>query len=73
MSLIILLENAAANWYTRLQPRSLTSWGQLKEKFLINSQGFHVEHRTEEDFLLSQQYEIEALSDFFRRFLCLKA
>jgi hypothetical protein len=35
-SFIILLENASANWYVRLQPRSITSWGQLKENFLIN-------------------------------------
>jgi hypothetical protein len=35
-SFIISLENAAANWYARLQLRSITSWGQLKEKFLVN-------------------------------------
>jgi hypothetical protein len=39
-SIIISLKNAAANWYARLPPRSITSWAQLKEKFLINFQGF---------------------------------
>jgi hypothetical protein len=33
---IISLENTAANWYARLPPRSITSWAQLKEKFLVN-------------------------------------
>jgi hypothetical protein len=35
-SFIISLENAAANWFARLHPRSITSWAQLKEKFLVN-------------------------------------
>jgi hypothetical protein len=35
-SFIILLKNAAANWYARLPPRSITSWVQLKETFLVN-------------------------------------
>jgi hypothetical protein len=48
-----------------LQPRSITSWGQLKENFLVNFQGFQAELSTEEDFLSSQQYERETLSDFF--------
>jgi hypothetical protein len=53
-SFIISLENAAANWYARLQPRSITSSGQLKEKFLVNFHGFQVELNIEEDFLLCQ-------------------
>jgi hypothetical protein len=35
-SFIISLENAVANWYARLPPRSITSYAQLKEKFLVN-------------------------------------
>jgi hypothetical protein len=72
-SFIISHESAIANWYVRLQPRSITSWGQLKEKFLINFQGFQAEIRTVEDVLSYQQYKRETLSDFFRRFLHLKA
>jgi hypothetical protein len=49
-SFIISLENAAANWYARLPPRSITSWVQLKEKFLVNFQGFQVDLSTEEVF-----------------------
>jgi hypothetical protein len=39
-SLIISLEDAAANWYSRLPPGCIYSWSQLKEKFLHNFQGF---------------------------------
>jgi hypothetical protein len=33
---IISLENASVNWYAILQQRSITSWAQLKKKFLVN-------------------------------------
>jgi hypothetical protein len=71
-SFIICLENAGANWYARLPPRYITSWVQLKEKFLVNLQGFLVDRSMEEDFSSCQQYERETLLDFFCRFLHLK-
>jgi hypothetical protein len=49
-SFIISLKNATANWYARLPPRSIASWAQLKEKFIVNFQGFQADVRTEEDF-----------------------
>jgi hypothetical protein len=72
-SFIISLENATTNWYIRLSSRSIASWAQLKEKFLVNFQGFHVDLSTEEDFFSCQQYERETLPDFFLKFLHLKA
>jgi hypothetical protein len=51
-SFIISLENAATDWYARLPPRSITSWAQLKEKFLVYFQGFQVDISTKEDFFL---------------------
>jgi hypothetical protein len=42
-SLIISLEDATAIWYSRLLPGCIYSWSQLKEKFLLNFQGFHGE------------------------------
>jgi hypothetical protein len=39
-SLIICLEDAAANWYSKLPSGCVHSWPQLKEKFLLNFQGF---------------------------------
>jgi hypothetical protein len=35
-SLIISLEDVATNWYSRLPPRCIYSWQQLKDKFLLN-------------------------------------
>jgi hypothetical protein len=71
-SFIISLENAAANWYARLPPRYNASWAQLKEKFLVNFQGFQADLSTEEDLFSCQQYERETLPDFFHNFLHLK-
>jgi hypothetical protein len=34
--LIISLEDAASNWYSRLPPKYKYSWQQLKQKFLLN-------------------------------------
>jgi hypothetical protein len=50
MSLIISLEDAIANWCSRLPPRCIYSLPQLKEKFLLNFQGLQVKLNTEEDF-----------------------
>jgi hypothetical protein len=50
-SLIIFLEDAAANWYSRLSSCCIYPWPQLKEKFLLNFQGFKAELDSKEDFL----------------------
>jgi hypothetical protein len=60
-SIIISLEDATANWYSRLPPGCIYSWQQLKEKFLLNLQGFQAELNTEEDFLSCAQREKETL------------
>jgi hypothetical protein len=70
---IISLEDAAANWYSKLLPRCIYSWQHLKDKFLLNFQGFQAELDTEEDFLSCAQREKETLHNFYRRFLQLKA
>jgi hypothetical protein len=72
-SLIIALENAAANWYSRLPSRCIYSWQQLQEKFLLNFQGFQAELDIEKDFLSCAQREKETPPNFYRRFLQLKA
>jgi hypothetical protein len=72
-SLIISLDDATANWYSRLLPGCIYSWQQLKEKFLLNFQGFQAELDTEEDFQSCAQREKEILLNFYRRFLQLKA
>jgi hypothetical protein len=65
-SLIISLEEAAVNWYSRLPPKCIFSCEQLKEKFLLNFQEFQVELDTKEDFLSCAQREKETLPDFYR-------
>jgi hypothetical protein len=72
-SLIISLEEVAANWYLRLPPRCIYSWQHLKDKILLNFQGFQAKLNTEEDFFSCIQKEREPLLDFYRRFLQLKA
>jgi hypothetical protein len=54
-SLIISLEDAAANWYSRLPSKCIYSWQQLEERFLLNFQGFPEELDMEEDFLSCAQ------------------
>jgi hypothetical protein len=51
-SLIISLEDVVVNWYSRFPSGCIYSWPQLKEKFLLNFQGFQAELDSEEDFLL---------------------
>jgi hypothetical protein len=72
-SLIISLEDAAANWYSRLPPHCIYSWQQLKDKIPLNFQGLQSERDTEEDFLSCIQKEREPLPKFYQRFLQLKA
>jgi hypothetical protein len=64
-SLIISLEDAAINWYSRLPPGCIYSWPQLKEKFLLNIQGFQAELNSEEDFLSCVQREKETPPNFY--------
>jgi UDP-2,3-diacylglucosamine pyrophosphatase LpxH len=70
---MISLEDTAANWYSRLMLGCIYSWQQLKEKFLLNFQGFQAELDTEKDFLSCAQREKETLPDFYKRFQQLKA
>jgi hypothetical protein len=63
-SLSISLDDAAANWYSRLLPQYIYSWRQLKEKFLLNFQRFQVELDMKEDFLSCAQREKKTLPNF---------
>jgi hypothetical protein len=72
-SIIISLEDAVMNWYSRLPPQCIYSWQQLKDKILFNFKGFQAELDTEEDCLSCVQREKETLLDFYQRFLQLRA
>jgi hypothetical protein len=60
-SLIVSLEDTAGNWYSRLAPKCIYSWKQLKEKFMLNFQGFK---------RLSAQKKIFCLTPNMRRKHC---
>jgi hypothetical protein len=64
-SLTMSILDDVANLYSRLAPKCIYSWQQLKEKFLHNFQGFQVELDTEEDFLSCAQREKETLPNFY--------
>jgi hypothetical protein len=53
--------------------KCIHAWQQLKEKFLLNFKGFHVELSIEEDFLSCTQYEKKTLPNFYQNFLQLKS
>jgi hypothetical protein len=72
-SIIISLEDAAANWYSKLPLWCIYTWQHLKEKFLLNFQGFQAALDIEEDFLSCAQREKGTLPNFYWRFLQLKA
>jgi hypothetical protein len=72
-SLIISLEDTTANWYSRLPLCCIYSWEHLKDKILLNFQGFQTELDTKEDFLSCVQKEREPLPEFYWKFLQLKA
>jgi hypothetical protein len=42
-SLIIALEGPTLTWYTRLPSLSIDSWKALRDKFLINFQGYKLD------------------------------
>jgi hypothetical protein len=56
-SLIISLEDAAANWYSGLLLCCIYSWQYLKDKIFLNFQGFQAELDTEEDSLMHSKGE----------------
>jgi hypothetical protein len=64
-SLIISLEDAAINWYSRLPLGCIYSWQHLKEKFLLNFQGFQAKLDMEEDFMSYAQREKETLPNLY--------
>jgi hypothetical protein len=56
-SLIISLQDVAANWYSKLPPCYIYSWQQLKDKILLNFQGFQTELDTKEFFFVRSKGE----------------
>jgi hypothetical protein len=72
-SFIIALEGPALTWYTRLPPLSIDSWRRLRDKFLLNFQGYRPDTDALAELSLYKQLERETLREYYRKFLTLKS
>jgi hypothetical protein len=72
-SFIIALEGPALTWYTRLPPLSIDSWRSLRDKFLLNFQGYRPDTDALAELSLYKQLERETLREYYRKFLTLKS
>jgi hypothetical protein len=72
-SFIIALEGPALTWYTRLPPLSIDSWRSLRDKFLLNFQGYCLDTDALAKLSLCKQLEKETLREYYRKFLTLKS
>jgi hypothetical protein len=72
-SFIIALEGPALTWYTRLPPLSIDSWRSLRDKFLLNFQGYRPDIDALAELSLCKQLERETLREYYRKFLTLKS
>jgi hypothetical protein len=72
-SFIIALEGLALTWYTRLHPLSIDSWRSLRDKFLLNFQGYHPDTDALAELSLCKQLEKETLWEYYRKFPTLKS
>jgi hypothetical protein len=72
-SFIIALEGPALTWYTRLPPLSIDSWRSLRDKFLLNFQGYRLDTDALAELSLCKQLERETLRKYYHKFLTLKS
>ena len=72
-SFIIALEGLALTWYTRLPPLSIESWKGLRDKFLLNFQGYRPDTDALAELSLCKQQEKETLREYYKKFLTLKS
>jgi hypothetical protein len=72
-SFIIALEGPALTWYTRLPPLSIDSWRSLRDKFLLNFQGYRPDTDALAELSLCKQLERETLPEYYHKFLTLKS
>jgi hypothetical protein len=72
-SFIIAFEGPALTWYTRLPPLSIDSWKGLRDKFLLNFQGYRPNTDALAELSLCKQQEKETLWEYYIKFLTLKS
>jgi hypothetical protein len=72
-SFVVAAEGDALAWYSMLKPSTVHSWENLRDKILANFKGFTTESLTSTDLFQCKQNQGEALRDYFRRFVQVKA
>jgi TFIIF-interacting CTD phosphatase-like protein len=72
-SFIIALEGLALTWYTRLPPLSIESWKALRNKFMLNFEGYRPDTDALAELPLCRQQEKETLREYYKKFLLLKS
>jgi hypothetical protein len=72
-SFIIAADEAAAQWYSLLIPGVIHGWEDLKQRILLNFQGFQRPELTESDLFSCKQKDKEPLQNYFRIFVHLRA
>jgi hypothetical protein len=72
-SFVITAEGDALAWYSMLKTSTVYSWENLHDKILANFKGFASESLTSIDLFQCKQNQGEALRDYFRRFVQVKA
>jgi hypothetical protein len=72
-SFVIALEGHALTWYSILPPLSIDSGETLRDKFLLNFQGYRPETDTLAELSLYRQQEKESLCDYYKKFILLKS
>jgi hypothetical protein len=70
---IIALWGLALTWYSKLPPLSIDSWKTLRNKFLLNIQGYRPKTDALAELLLCRQEEKESLREYYKKFLMLKS
>jgi hypothetical protein len=63
-SFIIALEGPTLSWYTRLSQLSIDSWKGLRDKFLLNFQGYRPDTDALAELSLYKQQEKETLRKY---------
>jgi hypothetical protein len=59
--------------FTRLSPLSIDSWRSLRDKFLLNFQGYRPDTDALAELSLCKQLEMEILREYYLKFLTLKS
>jgi hypothetical protein len=72
-SIIIVADEAAAQWYSLLSPGVIHGWDDLKQRILSNFQGFQRPELTESDLFSCKQKDKEPLQNYLKRFVHLRA